>query len=59
MNDIDAFVGMTLAIFVALTLLIWLLTRLEQTLLDPPADRRRSSLRPASSQDDPNDPVSQ
>ena len=59
MNDIDEFVEITSAIFVALTLLIWLLTRLEQTLLDPRADRRRSRPRPSSPQDDPNDAAAQ
>jgi hypothetical protein len=59
MNDIDEFVEITLAIFASLTLLIWLLTRLEQTLLDPPADRRSSSPRPSGTQHDPNDPAAQ
>jgi len=59
MNDIDEFVEITLAVFASLTLLIWLLTRLEQTLLDPQAERRRSRPRPSSPQDDPNDAAAQ
>ena len=57
MNDLDEFAEITLAIFVALTVLIFLLTRLEQTLLDPQAERRRSTPRPSSPPDDPNDPA--
>ena len=35
MNDFDAFAEIALAIFVALTLLVWFLTHLERTLVDP------------------------
>jgi hypothetical protein len=65
MNDLDEFAEVTVAIFVALTLLIWLLTHLEQTLLDAAAaDRRnRRKRRPrqssASSDEPPNDRVGQ
>jgi hypothetical protein len=40
MNDLDEFAEVALAIFVALTLLIWLLTYLEQTLIQPVTKRR-------------------
>ena len=35
MNDFDAFAEIALAIFVDLTLLVWFLTHLERTLVDP------------------------
>ena len=41
MNDFDEFAEIALAIFLALTLLIWLLTYMERTLIDP-ASRRRA-----------------
>jgi hypothetical protein len=44
MNDFDEFAEIALAIFLGLTLLIWLLTRMEQTLIDP-ASRRRNRRR--------------
>jgi hypothetical protein len=40
MNDLDEFAEVALAIFVALTLLNWLLTYLEQTLIQPVTKRR-------------------
>jgi hypothetical protein len=40
MNDLDEFAEVALAIFVALTLLIWFLTYLEQTLIQPVTKRR-------------------
>ena len=40
MNDLDEFAEIALAIFVALTLLIWVLTYLERTLIDPASQRR-------------------
>jgi hypothetical protein len=40
MNDLDEFAEVALAIFVALTLLIWLLTYLERTLVRPVAEKR-------------------
>jgi hypothetical protein len=39
MNDLDEFAVVALALFVALTLLIWLLTYLEQTLIQPITER--------------------
>ena len=44
MNDFDEFAEIALAIFLALTLLIWLLTYMERTLIDP-ASRRRNRRR--------------
>jgi hypothetical protein len=41
MNDLDEFAEVALAIFVALTLLIWLLTYLERTLIRP-LDQKRA-----------------
>jgi hypothetical protein len=40
MNDLDEFAEVVLAIFVALTLLIWLLTYLECTLVRPVTQKR-------------------
>ena len=40
MNDLDEFAEVALAIFVALTLLIWLLTYLERTLVRPVTEKR-------------------
>ena len=40
MNDWDEFVEVALGIFVALTLLLWFLTRLERTLHDPAPQHR-------------------
>jgi hypothetical protein len=40
MNDLGEFAEVALAIFVALTLLIWLLTYLERTLIRPVTDKR-------------------
>jgi hypothetical protein len=50
MNDLDEFAEIALAIFVALTALIWLLTYLERTLLQPVTEKRvrRSIRRPTS-----------
>ena len=40
MNDFDEFAEIALAIFLALTLLIWLLTHMERTLIDTTSRRR-------------------
>jgi|SRR5215217_4091862 len=40
MNDLDEFAEVALAIFVALTLLIWLLTYLERTISRPLTEKR-------------------
>jgi hypothetical protein len=40
MNDLDEFAEVALAIFIALTLLIWLLTYLERTLVRPGTEKR-------------------
>ena len=40
MNDLDEFAQIAAAIFVALTFLIWLLTYLEQTLIEPVTENR-------------------
>jgi hypothetical protein len=40
MNDLDAFAEVALAIFLALTLLIWLLTYLERNLVRPITEER-------------------
>jgi hypothetical protein len=40
MNDLDEFTEVALAIFVALTLLIWLLTYLERTISRPLTEKR-------------------
>jgi hypothetical protein len=40
MNDLDEFAEIALAIFVALTLLIWLLTYLERRMTEPAAQKR-------------------
>ena len=40
MNDLDEFAEVALVIFVALTLLIWLLTYLERTLVKSVAGKR-------------------
>jgi hypothetical protein len=40
MNDLDEFAEVALAIFVALTLLIWLLTYLERNLVPPVTEKR-------------------
>jgi len=50
MNDLDEFAEIALAIFVALTLLIWVLTYMERTLIDPASQRRnRRRARPPGS----------
>jgi hypothetical protein len=50
MNDFDEFAEIALAIFVGLTLLIWLLTYMERTLIDPVSRRRnRRRARPPGS----------
>lgn len=41
MNDLDEFAEVALAIFVVLTMLIWLLTYLERTLIQPVTGGRR------------------
>jgi len=61
MNDLDEFAEIALAIFVALTLLIWLLTYMERTLIDPASRRRirrraRSPGSTASRHESPTDP---
>ena len=45
MNDFDEFAEIALAIFVGMTLLIWLLTYMERTLIDPASRRRDVSRR--------------
>jgi len=40
MNDLDEFAEVALAIFVALTLLIWVLTYLERSLVKSVAEKR-------------------
>jgi hypothetical protein len=40
MNDLDEFAEVALAIFVALTALIWLLTYLERTLVSAVTEKR-------------------
>lgn len=40
MNDFDEFAEIALGIFVVLTALIWLLTYLERTLVQPAAEKR-------------------
>jgi hypothetical protein len=40
MNDLDEFAEIALAILVGLTLLVWLLTYLERTLIQPMPDKR-------------------
>ena len=40
MNDFDEFAEIALGIFVVLTVLIWLLTYLERTLVQPAAEKR-------------------
>jgi hypothetical protein len=62
MNDFDEFAEIALAIFLALTLLIWLLTNMERTLIDPASRRRnRRRARPpsstASKDEPPTDPT--
>ena len=62
MNDFDEFAEIALAIFLALTLLIWLLTHLERTLIDPaPRRSNRRKARPpgstASMDEPPTDPT--
>ena len=60
MNDLDEFAEVALAIFVALTLLIWLLTYLEGTLIRPVTKKRarrgirrdKNPVSPASPEDD-------
>jgi len=49
MNDLDEFAEVALAIFVALTALIWLLTYLERTLVEPMTEKsaRRGTRRRA------------
>jgi hypothetical protein len=57
MNDFDEFAEIALAIYVALTLLIWFLAYLERTLVDPASqhrDRRRvQPPRSTASSDEP------
>jgi hypothetical protein len=62
MNDFDEFAEIALAIFVALTLLIWVLTYMERTLIDPASRRRnRRRARPpgstTASDEPPTDPT--
>jgi hypothetical protein len=62
MNDFDEFAEIALAIFLALTLLIWVLTYLERTLIDPASQHRnRRRARPpgptASRDEPPTDPT--
>ena len=45
MNDLDEFAEVALAIFVALTLLMWLLTYLERTLVRPMTEKRTRRFR--------------
>ena len=45
MNDLDEFAEVALAIFVALTLLIWLLTYLERSLVRPVTEKRARRVR--------------
>jgi hypothetical protein len=56
MNDLDEFAEVALAIFVALTLLIWLLTHLEGTLVRSVTEKRKHRVirrrKPASSGND-------
>jgi hypothetical protein len=40
MNDFDEFAEIALGIFVVLTLLIWVLTYLERTLVEPAREKR-------------------
>jgi len=57
MNDFDEFAEIALAIFVGMTLLIWLLTYMERTLIDPASRRRnRQRDRPPSSTASRNEP---
>jgi hypothetical protein len=44
MNDFDEFAEIALGIFVVLTVLIWLLTYLERTLVQPAAEKRARRL---------------
>ena len=47
MNDLDEFAEVALAILVGLTLLVWLLTYLERTLIQPMADKHaRTNINP-------------
>jgi hypothetical protein len=60
MNDFDEFAEIALGIFVVLTVLIWLLTYLERTLVQPSSKKRdrklprlrRRSRSPAEPDDD-------
>jgi hypothetical protein len=45
MNDFDEFAEIALGIFVVLTALIWLLTYLERTLVQPASEKRARRLR--------------
>jgi hypothetical protein len=57
MNDLDEFAEIALAIFVALTLLIWLLTYLERRMTEPAAQRRtRRGIRRRSQPRSPAEP---
>jgi len=53
MNDFDEFTEIALAIFVGLTLLIWLLTYMERTLIDPASRRRARPPGSTASRDEP------
>jgi hypothetical protein len=57
MNDLDEFAEVALAIFVALTLLIWLLTYLERTLTRQVTEKRAS--RGVGREDNPVAPTAQ
>jgi hypothetical protein len=46
MNDLDEFAEVALVIFTALTLLIWLLTYLERTLVKSVAEKRTPGVNP-------------
>jgi hypothetical protein len=57
MNDFDEFAEIALGIFVGLTVLIWLLTYLERTLVQPVAEKRaRRLLRRKSGSRSPAEP---
>jgi hypothetical protein len=49
MNDFDEFAEIALAIFFVLTLLIWVLTYLERTLIDPASHRDQRGAEPPGS----------
>jgi len=56
MNDLAEFAEVALAIFFALTLLIWLLTYLERTLTQPVIRRARRGIRRAKNPVSPRPP---